>query len=74
MVIKKKDIYQLKCGDKINHKHYGVCEVKDVIPEFGPVIVPITKQGKELLSMQSGSSINTPLLETSFRLIKEIEQ
>lgn len=74
--MKAKEIYSLKKGDKINHKHYGICEVQNIIPEFGPVIKPIEKEGKKLLKSQSDTvemfqnyPVGTPLLETSFRLI-----
>lgn len=73
--MKSKEIYSLKKGDKVNHKHYGICVVVGVIEDFGPELIPESKEGQALLSYQSGMPAGTPLLETSFRLItKEITQ
>lgn len=67
--MKAKDIFNLKKGDRINHKHYGNCRIDSIIPEFGPCIIPESKEGQALLTYQSGMPAGTPLLETSFRLI-----
>jgi len=67
--MKTKEVYTLKKGDKINHKHLGVCTVDGYIAGFGPTIIPDTKPGLDLLRHQSGMPDGTPLLETSFRLI-----
>ena len=74
--MKSKDVYQLKKGDKINHKHYGICLVEGTIPEFGVTIIPISDEKQELLKRQADTvemfrqiPKGTPLLETSFRLI-----
>jgi hypothetical protein len=74
--MKTKDIYELKKGDKINHKHYGICKVEGIIPHFGVLIIPFSEEKQELLKRQ-GDTVEmfrhmpkgTPLLETSFRLI-----
>lgn len=74
--MKTKDIYQLKKGDKINHKHYGICLVEGTIPDFGVTIIPLSYEKQELLKKQADTvemfrqmPKGTPLLETSFRLI-----
>ena len=74
--MKTKDVYELKKGDKINHKHYGICVVEGTIPEFGVTIIPISDEKQELLKRQADTvemfqhmPKGTPLLETSFRLI-----
>lgn len=67
--MKTKDIYSLKEGEKINHKHYGICTVDGIMPQFGVRIIPDSKAGLWLLRSQSGMPDGTPLLETSFRLI-----
>jgi hypothetical protein len=67
--MKNKDIYSLRNGDKVSHKHYGVCVVDHVIEDFGPVLIPESREGQALLSYQTGMPVGTPLLETSFRLI-----
>mgnify|MGYP007068352626 CR=1 FL=1 len=67
--MKTKEVYELQKGDKINHKHYGICKVDSIIPDFGPCIIPESKEGLALLKYQSGMPDGTPLLETSFRLI-----
>lgn len=70
--MKTTDIFKLQKGDKINHKHYGVCVVDSIIPEFGPCIIPETKEGLTVLRHHFGCSDGTPLLESSFRLISGI--
>lgn len=67
--MRSKEIYSLKKGEKISHKHYGVCTVDGTIQDFGVTIVPDSKEGLALLRNQSGMPDGTPLLETSFRLI-----
>ena len=74
--MKSKEIYQLKKGDKINHKHYGICSVEGTIPEFGVIIIPLLDEKQELLKRHADTvemfrhmPKGTPLLETSFRLI-----
>jgi len=74
--MKSKDIFLLKVGDKINHKHYGICTVDKVILGFGISIIPDTFEMKVKLKRQANTvemfrntPIGTPLLEISFRLI-----
>lgn len=74
--MKKKEIFELEAGDKINHKHYGVCTVVEVIPEFGPTLRPDTCESQVMLKNQADTvemfrtmPVGTPLLETSYRLI-----
>lgn len=67
--MKSKEIYSLVKGEKVNHKHYGICMVDGIIPEFGVTIIPESQEGLALLKYQSGMPNGTPLLETSFRLI-----
>jgi hypothetical protein len=67
--MKKKEFYSLKVGEKVSHKHYGICKVDDIIPGFGITIIPTEKEGLMLLRNQSGMPDGTPLLETSFTLI-----
>lgn len=74
--MKKKEVFELKEGDKINHKHYGVCTVTGMIPDFGPTIRPDTCESQVILKNQADTvkmfremPVGTPLLETSYRLI-----
>jgi hypothetical protein len=67
--MKTKEVYELQKGDRINHKHYGICTVDSIIPDFGPCIIPESKEGLDLLRFHSGMPNGTPLLESSFRLI-----
>lgn len=67
--MKSKDIFKLIKGEKINHKHYGICTVEGFVAEFGPKIIPDSLAGRMLLRAQSGMPAGTPILETSFRLI-----
>lgn len=64
-------MYSLKAGDKVNHKHYGICNVQEVMEDMGVVVLPDTKEGKEKLSYHSGMPIenDTPLLEHSCRML-----
>lgn len=69
-----KDVHSLKADDKIYHKHYGVCTVKEnhltITGElFGVILLPDTFAGRFLLHCQSKMPIDTPLMETSYRLI-----
>jgi len=68
--MKTKDVYQLKKGDKVNHKHLGLCTVSGFVPDFGPTLIPDTIEGKNKLTTLSGMPPGTPLLETSFRLFQ----
>lgn len=72
--MKRKNIENLKEGDKIWHLRYGVCEVTGYIPDFGPTINPINQQMKGLLVYDSGAEFDTPLLETEFDNIKKLKQ
>lgn len=74
--MKKKEVFELKEGDKINHKHYGICTVTGIIPLFGPTIRPDTCEGlvrlknnADTVKMFREMPIGTPHLETSYRLI-----
>jgi hypothetical protein len=72
--MKEKEWKNLKKGDEIYHKHFGLCEVVDFIAWWGapkdPVIMPKTQEGKILLFRQSGME-DAPMLETSKRLISK---
>lgn len=74
--MKAKEVYKLKKGDKINHKHYGICLVYKTIPDFGVMIIPISDEKQELLKRQADTvkmfqhlPKGTPLMEVSFNLI-----
>jgi hypothetical protein len=68
--MKRKEFISLRSADKVMHKHYGVCTVVEYVPYFGPTLLPDTDKGKALLSRDSGASPETPLLETSLRLLQ----
>jgi hypothetical protein len=61
-----KQMLELKEGDKVVHKRYGLCLVVSVIPDFGPVILPFSKEGLQLLSRDSGIEA-TPTIESDYR-------
>jgi hypothetical protein len=68
--MKKKDFIALKKGEKIIHKHYGLCTIVDEIKEFeAKTIRPDTDLGKQTLVFHSGVPISD-LLEDSYRLCK----
>lgn len=64
-----KELQKLNIGDVIQHKHLGKCRIQRFIPGFGPVILPIYFRQRVKLSQKTGMHFNTPLLETSLRLI-----
>lgn len=66
--MKQKDFNDLRAGDKVIHKSYGLCTVESFIPQFGPCIVPDTDEGKALLRSHSGTDY--PLLEDSNRQLQ----
>ena len=69
----KKRFLELKTGDKIIHKRYGLCVVDGEIKEFdAKTICPETTEGKSLLFADSGSQGNR-LLEDSYRLCDEVK-
>ncbi len=77
----KKEVFALKPGEKVEHKHYGVCTIDSLIPDFGPTIIPDTCEGKLLLKQHADTvkmfreyPVGTPLLETSFRLFKKYDK
>jgi hypothetical protein len=75
--MKKKELFLLEPGTKLFHKRYGEVEVINVIPDFGAVVKPLSTQGEQLLSADSGCEIGTPLLEGSSRqldFIKNLNQ
>lgn len=74
----EKQILKLSEGDKVQHKQLGVCTIKELhfgtAGLFGVAITPDEKEGCILLSKLSGMPFGTPLLETSYRLLKPIEK
>jgi hypothetical protein len=67
--MKTKDVMKLNRGEKILHKHYGVCLIDGYIPRFGPSLVPDSIESQMELKKITGKPLGTPFLETSFRLI-----
>jgi hypothetical protein len=65
-----KEFNLLGIGDKVVHKRYGLSTVNDFLPEFGPVIIPDTEEGKKILAFDSGV-VDTPFLEDSPRRLKK---
>lgn len=67
--MKESDVYKLKSGEKIEHKHLGTCTIDSIIPEFGACIVPDSEESRNHLSKQSGMPPETPFLETEAKLL-----
>jgi hypothetical protein len=69
-----KEILKLKAGDKVIHIQLGICTVRGIVLAstslFGLSITPDSKEGCIKLSEWSGMPFGTPLLETSYRLLK----
>jgi hypothetical protein len=72
--MKAKEWNSLKVGDKVYHKHLGLCKVTDFVLWCGgpedPCIMPETEEGKTALYRRSGMA-DTPMLETSKRLLSK---
>ena len=66
--MKAKDLQKLTAGEKVNHRHYGPCYFQSYVPNFGPLILPATEEGKKRLKADSGT--DAPMLETSLVLLK----
>ena len=65
--MKTKDMGRLKKYDKVTHKKYGESCVMNVIRDFGPVILPLTREGLLLLSKDSGTTAGTPFLASDYK-------
>lgn len=71
--MKATGLKKLRVGGDIIHKRYGVCNVIDILYSlgsfFGVVIRPKTRNGRELLRLDSGTDI-TDYMEDSLRRLK----
>jgi hypothetical protein len=71
--VKTKDAIKLKPGDKIMHKRYGLCEVREVMlcgeSLFGVIVRP---EKKRLLAADSGTNI-PDMLEDSVRRLTPLQ-
>lgn len=67
--MKTSELQKLQIGSIIQHKHYGKCSIISFVTNFGPVIRPLYYRQRVHLNKRTGMHFNTPLLETSFRLI-----
>ena len=52
------------------HKRYGECTIKEIIDEFGVVLLPKTKYGQKLLIDDFG--VISPTLKYNIRNIKHL--
>ena len=72
------DALELVAGEKVEHQHYGVCTVIEVMLQsygkglFGVVLNPDTRDGRELLNRHSGFDGNR-MLETTVRMMKKVD-
>ena len=70
--MKTKDAIELKPGDKVMHKRYGLCEVREVMLRgeslFGVIVRPENDAGKRLLAANSGTNISD-MFEDSVRCL-----
>ncbi|SFC77016.1 hypothetical protein [Spirosoma endophyticum] len=67
-----KQVYQLKQGTKVLHQHYGLCTVDGVIRSYGPLLLPDTIAGRNLLSGASRTPLGTPVVEPLFHLLTRV--
>lgn len=78
--MKKVDVLKLKEGDKVIHRHLGICTIKEVVYAFGGdffglVLMPDTPNGKFVLCNTFGvTPIGEvpPYLEGSIRLLQGV--
>lgn len=49
-----KAAFNILSGTQVIHTRYGLCRVNGIIPDFGPIIQPITYKGRILLQYDSG--------------------
>ena len=75
--MKNKDFKNLKAGEYILHKRYGVSFIEDYIVDFGPVIYPCTYNGKVLLYFDAKTAeifkdyhLGAPFLENNHKQIE----
>lgn len=62
-----KDAFALKKYTPVFHKQLGECIVLEVVPDFGPVILPITAEGLSLLTAASGMPAGTPFMASDYK-------
>ena len=62
-----KDAFALKKYTPVLHKWLGHCIVIEIVPEFGPVILPITAEGLHALSEASGMPPGIPYLCSDYK-------
>jgi hypothetical protein len=71
--MKISEFKNIKKSDLVTHKKYGLCEVVDFVVWWGapkdPILMPQTKEGKELLLQHFGMK-DTPICETNKNLIE----
>jgi hypothetical protein len=75
--VTKEEATAVKKGDKIHHKHYGMCIVQKTNffeTGSGIIIKPLTDDGKLLLHFHSGTPIGTPILDHSLSNFRPIDR
>lgn len=74
--MKLKQVMKLNPGEKVTHRRYGECVVREVMLSrdqlLGVVITPSTEEGRELLRWDSGMEKDAPLLEGSIRRLQAV--
>lgn len=76
--MKQKDLEQIKKGDFIQHKHFGLCivdkrQLDDLGRWFGLVIRPLTVEGFLKLANWSGVCFNRTLEDSNRLIISKVE-
>lgn len=76
--MKQKDLEQIKKGDFIQHKHFGLCYVEERQLDsfghwFGLVIRPLSIQGFMTLANYSGVAFNRTLEDSNRLIISKVE-
>jgi hypothetical protein len=76
--MKQKDLEQIKKGEFIQHKHYGLCYVCEILSDvfgrwFGLVIRPLSMQGFMKLANSSGVVFNKAIEHSNRLIISKVE-
>lgn len=62
-----KDVFSLKKFSPVHHKQFGDSIVVGMVPDFGPMILPITVEGLTALTWVSGMPPGTPFLASDYK-------
>ena len=65
--MRTKDAFSLKKFAPVHHKQLGDCIVVGMVPDFGPLLLPITVEGLAWLEAASSMPPGTPFLASDYK-------